>query len=125
MHNTKEKKNEYHKNYVRANLKRIPLEVKSETYDRIKKWAELNGEPVNTYIKRLIDADLKLHGYPSSHDQESRQFSLEKKEYNLVWAWLLDHPNEGNDIGDCIVKLGMHELERRKKWEKEQGRKVF
>jgi hypothetical protein len=125
MYKTKEKKNEYNTNYAKANLKRIPLNVRLDIYDRIKKQAELNGEPVNTYIKRLIDTDLKLHGDPSSHGKEGKQFSLGNREYNLVWAWLLDHPNEGNDIGDCIVRLGMHELERRKKWEKEQGKKVF
>lgn len=40
--------------YAKKSLKRIPLDVKLEEYDRIKASADQIGEPVNTYIKGAI-----------------------------------------------------------------------
>lgn len=45
-------------NTKKENYKRIPLDVKLDLYDQIKAKAADNGEAVNTYIKRLIIADL-------------------------------------------------------------------
>lgn len=41
--------------YARENLKRIPLDVQKEQYDKIKAAAEAEGESVNGYIKRAVD----------------------------------------------------------------------
>lgn len=40
--------------YAKQNLKRIPLDVQKEEYEKIKAAAESVGEPVNTYIKTAI-----------------------------------------------------------------------
>ena len=45
----------YHQEYVKANLKRIPLEVTKEKYDEIKSFTDSKGETVNGFIKRAID----------------------------------------------------------------------
>ena len=41
--------------YAKQNLKRIPLDVQLEHFERIKAAAEKVGEPVNTFIKTAID----------------------------------------------------------------------
>ena len=41
--------------YAKENLKRIPLDVQKEHYDRIKAAADSVGESVNGYIKTAID----------------------------------------------------------------------
>lgn len=45
----------YHQEYVKAKLKRIPLEVTKEKYDEIKSFTDSKGETVNGFIKRAID----------------------------------------------------------------------
>ncbi len=45
----------YDINYAKEKLKRIPLDVKKEKYEQIKKSAEQAGESVNGYIKKAID----------------------------------------------------------------------
>ena len=40
--------------YARKKLKRIPLDVQKDEYDKIKAAADAAGEPVNTYIKTAI-----------------------------------------------------------------------
>lgn len=40
--------------YAKKNLKRIPLDVQKEDYEKIKAAAEAAGEPVNKYIKTAI-----------------------------------------------------------------------
>ena len=42
-------------NYAKKNLKRIPLDVQKETYEKIKAASEKAGESVNGYIKKAID----------------------------------------------------------------------
>lgn len=41
--------------YKEKNLKRIPLDVQKETYEKIKAASEKAGESVNGYIKKAID----------------------------------------------------------------------
>lgn len=41
--------------YARKNIKRIPLDVQKDHYERIKAHAEEQGETVNGFIKRAID----------------------------------------------------------------------
>lgn len=40
--------------YAKENLKRVPLDVQKEEYEKIKAAAEAVGEPVNKYIKTAI-----------------------------------------------------------------------
>lgn len=40
--------------YAKRSLKRIPLDVKIEEYNKIKAYAMMNGETVNGFIKRAI-----------------------------------------------------------------------
>lgn len=35
-------------------LKRIPLDVRQEQYEEIKKFADAQGKPVNTILKEII-----------------------------------------------------------------------
>ena len=45
---------DYHLNYAKEKLKRIPLDVRIEEYDQIKDAAAASGEPVITFIKNAI-----------------------------------------------------------------------
>ena len=48
--------------YNKANLKRIPLDVQREEYNRIKAHADARGESVNGFIKRAINAQMASDG---------------------------------------------------------------
>ena len=50
-----EKRKETMMEYARKNLKRIPLDVQKEHYEKIKAHAEERGETINGFIKRAID----------------------------------------------------------------------
>lgn len=50
-----EKRKESMYEYARKNIKRVPLDVQKEQYERIKAAADAAGESVNGYIKRAID----------------------------------------------------------------------
>lgn len=54
----KKKKAEYNVNYAKQNLKRIPLDVSFEMYERIKSFAAERNESVNGFIKRVILQEL-------------------------------------------------------------------
>ena len=41
--------------YAKENLKRVPLDVKKEDYDRIKEAAELTGKSVRAFIIDAIE----------------------------------------------------------------------
>lgn len=45
--------------YKKNNIKRVPLDMQIEFYDRIKAVADALGVPVNTYIKNAIIAQLE------------------------------------------------------------------
>ena len=46
------------KKYKEKNIKRVPLDVQIEMYERIKQAAEANGETVNGFIKQAISERL-------------------------------------------------------------------
>lgn len=48
-----DKRKEYIYQYQREKLKRIPLDVPKDNYERIKAHSEAQGESVNGFIKRL------------------------------------------------------------------------
>ena len=50
-----EKRKETMYEYAKKNIKRIPLDVQKDQYERIRAAAERAGESVNGYIKRAID----------------------------------------------------------------------
>lgn len=50
-----EKRKETMYEYARKNIKRIPLDVQKDQYERIRAAAERAGESVNGYIKKAVD----------------------------------------------------------------------
>ena len=52
-------KYKYQYEYARTKLKRIPLDLRLEDYQKLKEYCDSSGIPINTYIKQLIYADLK------------------------------------------------------------------
>jgi hypothetical protein len=57
----KENKKAYVIKYKKEKLKRIPLDVQKEKYDEIKAYCDAHHEPINTFIKRVIDEAMKNH----------------------------------------------------------------
>ena len=43
------------KKYKEKNIKRVPLDMQIEKYEKLKEAAEAAGEKVNEYIKKAID----------------------------------------------------------------------
>ena len=54
-----EKRKETMMEYARKNLKRVPLDVQKEHYEKIKAHAEGRRETVNGFIKRAIDETME------------------------------------------------------------------
>lgn len=54
-----EKKTKYNLKYAKEKLKRIPLDVQKEKYEKIKAHAEKQDESVNGFIKRAIDETIE------------------------------------------------------------------
>lgn len=52
----------YNNDYNKANYDRINLMVAKGKKDLIRQAAQANGETVNTFINRLIDAELERSG---------------------------------------------------------------
>ena len=57
------KKQKYDIEYAKNNLKRVPLDLKIDKYNRIKAHAEQRGESVNGFIKRAIDETIERDDY--------------------------------------------------------------
>ena len=55
-----EQSKEYSIKYAKEKLKRVPLDLTKEKYAELQAAAELTGESVNGFIKRLIDRELDL-----------------------------------------------------------------
>lgn len=50
--------------YQKANIKRIPLNVQKDYYERVlKPAADLSGEPIATYIKKAIEMRMEADGF--------------------------------------------------------------
>lgn len=54
-----EKKKQYNADYIKKNIKRVPLNVQNDFYDQIKEAAERSGESINGYIKKAIQARIE------------------------------------------------------------------
>ena len=50
---------EYLYNYHKTKLKRIPLDIQLEKYEKIKEHSQKSGESVNGFIKRAIDETME------------------------------------------------------------------
>ena len=57
-----EKRKDSMMEYAKKNLKRVPLDVQKEHYERIKAHAEGRGETVNGFIKRAVDSQMERDG---------------------------------------------------------------
>ena len=55
-------KQEYNVKYIKEKIKRIPLDVQREQYERIKAAADAAGESVNGYIKKAIEERMSRGG---------------------------------------------------------------
>ena len=53
-------RSEYHVQYAKENLKRVPLDLRKEDYDKLKAAA---GSSVNGYIKTAINEKLEKDGH--------------------------------------------------------------
>lgn len=53
-----EQRKKYLLDYQKEKLKRVPLDLPLEDYDKVKKYAEDHGESVNGLIKRLLRQEL-------------------------------------------------------------------
>lgn len=65
-----EKRKESMYEYARKNIKRVPLDVQKEQYERIKAAADATGESVNGYIKRAIDERMEREATATRRDSE-------------------------------------------------------
>ena len=66
-------KRDYNVQYIKDNIKRVPLDVQKDKYETIKAAAEAAGESVNGYIKRAIDERMERDGTaPASTTAPSR-----------------------------------------------------
>lgn len=48
-------KRDYNVQYIKDNIKRVPLDMQKDQYERIKSAADIAGESVNGYIKKAIE----------------------------------------------------------------------
>lgn len=55
-------KRDYNVQYIKDNIKRIPLDVQKDHHEKIKTAAATAGESVNGYIKRAIDERIERDG---------------------------------------------------------------
>lgn len=65
-----DQRKEYLYGYQKEKLKRIPLDVQKEQYERIKAAADAAEESVNGYIKRAIDERMEREATATRRDSE-------------------------------------------------------
>lgn len=59
-------KRDYNVQYIKDNIKRVPLDVQKNHYERIKTAAAAAGESVNGYIKKAIDERMERDNAPDT-----------------------------------------------------------
>ncbi len=74
-----EKKSKYDIEYAKQNIKRIPLDVQKEHYEKIKSHAESKSESINGFIKRAINETMERDKDEQSEPEE-HEFSPEFEE---------------------------------------------
>jgi len=55
-----ENKKAYNADYIKQNIKRVPLDVQKDKYEEIKAAAEAAGESINGFIKRAVDIRMMI-----------------------------------------------------------------
>ena len=60
-----------HYKYERENIKRIPLDVQKQHYEKIKAAADNVNESVNGYIKKAVDMRMESEEGGASQDHEN------------------------------------------------------
>lgn len=58
-----EERKTYLRDYRTENVKRIPLDVQQDFYNRVKACAEAEGQSVNGLIKFLLEKYMKAKGF--------------------------------------------------------------
>ena len=59
---------EYNLEYHKKNMKRIPLSIQIKSYEKWKKYADIAGLPLNTFIKRSVEE--KIASMADSYTEE-------------------------------------------------------
>ena len=61
-------KKAYNLDYARKKLKRIPLDIQIESFEKWKKYAEIAGLSLNTFIKKSVEE--KILSMADSYTEE-------------------------------------------------------
>lgn len=54
-----EKQKEYSLRYAKEKLKRVPLDLRIEEYETLKRYTERTGESINGFIRRIIKENIE------------------------------------------------------------------
>ena len=54
-----EKQKEYSLRYAKEKLKRVPLDLRIEEYETLKRYTERTGESINGFIRRIIKESIE------------------------------------------------------------------
>lgn len=78
----KREKARYDVDYAKKNIKRVPLDMQKDDYDKLQAAASAAGEKVNTYIKRAIFERMEREqaqqaAQPEDAQQNSRPSTLD------------------------------------------------
>lgn len=73
-----ETKKAYNADYIKQNIKRVPLDVQKDQYEIIKAAAEASGESVNGYIKKAIE--MRLSGSDAEPAVKCAAISPERRD---------------------------------------------
>ena len=65
-----EKKRAYNIEYTKKHLKRVPLEMQREDYEKLSQAAADCGESVNGFIKKAIQARMESETLPRGLDNK-------------------------------------------------------
>lgn len=115
---SQEQRNEYSKEYMKKNLKRIPLDVKPFVYDHIKYCATQNNETVNGYIKRVLDEEMKGINRTTVEEMDaSHQLTLGQYLYSALDAYRLVHfPDE--PFQDFVLRWMREKIDADREYDK-------
>lgn len=72
----KREKARYDVDYAKKNIKRVPLDMQKDDYDKLQAAASAAGEKVNTYIKRAIFERMEREqAHPAAQPEDAQQNS--------------------------------------------------
>ena len=79
--------------YARRNLKRIPLDVQNDYYERILAHTEKRGEKVNAFIKRAIKTQMERDNAEDktnadgTDDADDADDDMRYLYVDMIWSW--------------------------------------